>query len=102
MQRLSRILLEVNACDANRDGRAVGTFPNDEMTILGERTVVLLLGLGLLLLLAADLAQGFSTSKLSVLFMLSFWGPLLVLHELPQPGDVERADREEERGRNPD
>jgi hypothetical protein len=47
-----------------------------------ERTIVLLLGLGLLLLLIADLAQGFSASKLSVLFMLSFWGPLLVLHEL--------------------
>lgn len=48
----------------------------------GERTIVLLLGLGLLALLAADLAQGFSASKLSVVFVISFWGPLLVLHEL--------------------
>jgi hypothetical protein len=48
----------------------------------GERMIVLLLALGLLGLLAADLTQGFSTSKLSVLFVLLFWGPLLVLHEL--------------------
>jgi Peptidase family M50 len=47
-----------------------------------ERLSVLLLALGLLALLVADLAQGFSTSKLSVLFVLLFWGPLLILHEL--------------------
>jgi tetratricopeptide (TPR) repeat protein len=48
----------------------------------GERSFVLLLALGLLGLLGADLAQGFSANKLSVLFVLLFWGPLLVLHEL--------------------
>jgi hypothetical protein len=48
----------------------------------GERMIVLALALGLLALLVADLAQGFSTHKLSVLFVILFWGPLLVLHEL--------------------
>lgn len=48
----------------------------------GERLVVFALGFGLLGLLALDLAEGFSASKLSVLFVLAFWGPLLVLHEL--------------------
>lgn len=48
----------------------------------GERWVVVVLALGLLGLLVADLAQGFSHHKLSVLFVLSFWVPLLVLHEL--------------------
>jgi tetratricopeptide (TPR) repeat protein len=44
--------------------------------------VVFALGFGLLALLALDLAQGFSASKLSILFVLAFWGPLLLLHEL--------------------
>jgi hypothetical protein len=48
----------------------------------GERLFVLALALGLLALLVADLAQGFGTNKLSVLFVLVFWVPLLVLHEL--------------------
>jgi len=47
----------------------------------GERWIVVGLGLGLAALLAADLVQGFS-HKLSVLFVLVFWVPLLVLHEL--------------------
>jgi peptidase M50-like protein len=48
----------------------------------GERMIVLLLALALLGLLGADLARGFGTSKLSVVFVLAFWGPLLVVHEL--------------------
>lgn len=48
----------------------------------GERAFVLLLALGFVALLGADLARGFSHNKLSVLFVLAFWGPLLVLHEL--------------------
>jgi tetratricopeptide (TPR) repeat protein len=48
----------------------------------GERVFVVALAFGLGALLVADLAQGFSTNKLSVLFVLLFWGPLLVLHEL--------------------
>jgi peptidase M50-like protein len=48
----------------------------------GERRVVLVLAFGLAGLLVADLARGFSPNKLSVLFVLAFWGPLLVLHEL--------------------
>ena len=44
--------------------------------------VVLTLGVALLTLLGLDLARGFSASKLSVLFVLAGWGPLLVLHEL--------------------
>jgi hypothetical protein len=48
----------------------------------GERMIVLVLALGLLALFVADLAQGFSSHKLSVLFVVLFWGPLLVLHEL--------------------
>ncbi len=48
----------------------------------GERMIVFALGFGLLALLGLDLARGFSASKLSVLFVLAFWGPLLVLHEL--------------------
>ncbi len=47
-----------------------------------ERLFVLVLALSFFGLLIADLAQGFSVNKLSVLFVLSFWGPLLVLHEL--------------------
>lgn len=47
----------------------------------GERWLVVALGLGFMLLLGADLATGFAAQKLSVLFMLLFWGPLLVLHE---------------------
>lgn len=48
----------------------------------GERTVVLLLSVGFLGLVAADLAHGFSPRKLSAFFVLSFWGPLLGLHEI--------------------
>jgi hypothetical protein len=48
----------------------------------GERRIVLALAFGLAGLLVADLARGFSANKLSVLFVLVFWGPLLVLHEL--------------------
>jgi peptidase M50-like protein len=48
----------------------------------GERRIVLVLAFGLAGLLVADLARGFSANKLSVLFVLAFWGPLLVLHEL--------------------
>jgi len=48
----------------------------------GERWIVVSLALGLTALLVADLAQGFSHNKLSVVFVLVFWGPLLVLHEL--------------------
>jgi hypothetical protein len=48
----------------------------------GERFFVLILALGFIALLVADLARGFSVNKLSVLFVLLFWGPLLVLHEL--------------------
>lgn len=40
------------------------------------------LGLALASLLTADLVRGFSHNKLSVLFVLAFWVPLLVLHEL--------------------
>lgn len=48
----------------------------------GERLFVVALALGLGALLVADLAQGFSPNKLSVLFVMGFWAPLLVLHEL--------------------
>lgn len=48
----------------------------------GERIVVGLVAVGFIALVAADLARGFSHNKLSVLFVLAFWGPLLVLHEL--------------------
>ncbi len=48
----------------------------------GERLFILLLALAFVALLVADLARGFSVNKLSVLFVLLFWGPLLVLHEL--------------------
>jgi tetratricopeptide (TPR) repeat protein len=48
----------------------------------GERRIVLAFAFGLGALLVADLARGFSPNKLSVLFVLLFWGPLLVLHEL--------------------
>lgn len=48
----------------------------------GERWFVLALALGFVLLLAADLAAGFSLSKLSVLFVLVLWVPVLLLHEL--------------------
>jgi hypothetical protein len=48
----------------------------------GERWIVVSLGLGLAALLAADLVRGFSHNKLSVLFVLAFWAPLLLLHEL--------------------
>jgi hypothetical protein len=48
----------------------------------GERWIVVGLGLALAALLIADLLQGFSQNKLSVLFVLAFWVPLLVLHEL--------------------
>jgi hypothetical protein len=48
----------------------------------GERLLILLLSLSFFGLLLADLAQGFSRNKLSVLFVSLFWGPVLVLHEL--------------------
>lgn len=48
----------------------------------GERVVVGLIALGFITLVVADLAKGFSHAKLSVVFVLAFWGPLLVLHEL--------------------
>jgi hypothetical protein len=48
----------------------------------GERTFVALLAFGFVGLLAADLARGFSPNKLGALFVLLFWVPLLVLHEL--------------------
>jgi peptidase M50-like protein len=48
----------------------------------GERLLVWVLALSFFGLLLADLARGFSANKLSVLFVLSFWVPLLLLHEL--------------------
>lgn len=48
----------------------------------GERWIVVSLALALAGLVVADLVQGFSHNKLSVLFVLAFWGPMLVLHEL--------------------
>jgi hypothetical protein len=48
----------------------------------GERVLILVLALGFFALLIADIARGFNINKLSVLFVLLFWGPLLVLHEL--------------------
>jgi len=48
----------------------------------GERVFVVLLAVALSALLVADLARGFSPNKLSVVFVLLFWAPLLVLHEL--------------------
>jgi hypothetical protein len=48
----------------------------------GERLIVLVLAISFVGLLVLDLARGFSANKLSVLFVLMFWGPLLVLHEL--------------------
>lgn len=47
-----------------------------------ERLLVVLLAVSFAGLMTADLARGFSNNKLSVLFVLAFWGPLLVLHEL--------------------
>jgi len=47
----------------------------------GERTFVVVISLGFVGLLGADLAQSFSPNKLAVLFVLLFWVPLLVLHE---------------------
>jgi Flp pilus assembly protein TadD len=51
-------------------------------TSRGERLWLALFGAGFLGLIAADLAQGFSVRRLSVLFVLVAWVPLLVLHEL--------------------
>jgi Peptidase family M50 len=48
----------------------------------GERVLILVLALGFFALLIADLARGFNINKLSVLFVLAYWGPLLMLHEL--------------------
>jgi len=48
----------------------------------GERLIVVGLVVGLVALLTLDLAQSFTNSKLSVPFVVLFWGPLLVLHEL--------------------
>lgn len=48
----------------------------------GERIVVGLIALGFITLVVADLAREFSHAKLSVVFVLAFWGPLLALHEL--------------------
>ena len=48
----------------------------------GERLIVMAFAVGLVTLLTLDLAQSFTSSKLSVLFVVLFWGPLLVLHEL--------------------
>jgi hypothetical protein len=48
----------------------------------GERTFVVVISLGFVGLLGADLAQSFSPNKLAALFVLSFWVPLLVLHEV--------------------
>lgn len=47
-----------------------------------ERALLSLFGVGFVGLIAADLARGFSTNKLAVVFVLVFWVPLLVLHEL--------------------
>lgn len=51
-------------------------------TSRGERLWLTLFGAGFLGLIAADLAQGFSIDKLSVVFVLVAWVPLLMLHEL--------------------
>src|SRR5688572_16153726 len=51
-------------------------------TSRGERLWLALFGAGFLGLIAADLAQGFSVRRLSVLFVLVAWVPLLALHEL--------------------
>lgn len=48
----------------------------------GERIAVGLIVLGFVALVVGDLARDFSQAKLSVLFVLAFWGPLLILHEL--------------------
>ncbi|HKO90736.1 MAG TPA: site-2 protease family protein [Polyangiaceae bacterium] len=48
----------------------------------GERLFVVLLSMSFLSLIGADLAHSFSPNKLSALFVLLFWVPLLVLHEL--------------------
>jgi len=48
----------------------------------GERTFVVVISLAFVGLIAADLAQSFSPNKLGALFVLLFWVPLLVLHEL--------------------
>ena len=48
----------------------------------GERTFVVVISLAFLGLIGADLAQSFSPNKLAALFVLSFWVPLLALHEL--------------------
>jgi len=48
----------------------------------GERTFVVVISLGFVALIAADLAQSFSPNKLAALFVLLSWVPLLVLHEL--------------------
>jgi hypothetical protein len=48
----------------------------------GERTFVVVISLAFVGLIVADLAQSFSPSKLGVLFVLLFWVPLLVLHEV--------------------
>ena len=48
----------------------------------GERTFVVVISLAFVGLIAADLAQSFSPNKLGVLFVLLFWVPLLILHEL--------------------
>jgi len=48
----------------------------------GERTFVVVISLAFVALIGADLAQSFSPNKLAALFVLLFWVPLLVLHEL--------------------
>lgn len=48
----------------------------------GERTIVVVISLGFVGLIGADLAQSFSPNKLAALFVLLFWVPLLLLHEL--------------------
>ena len=48
----------------------------------GERLGVVLFSLFLLGLVAAELLSEFTPRKLSVLFIVAFWGPLLVVHEL--------------------
>ena len=51
-------------------------------TTRGERLGAALFALLLTGLLAAELLQGYSPRKLSVLFIIAFWAPLLVVHEL--------------------
>ena len=48
----------------------------------GERLFVVLLSMSFLSLIGLDLARSFSPNKLSALFVLLFWGPLLCMHEL--------------------